>query len=41
MQEEWEELARRNWLTENEQPQIPSNVSPYEKVKEKQLKQII
>ncbi|XP_056315853.1 PEX5-related protein isoform X1 [Danio aesculapii] len=31
MQAEWEELARRNWLTENEQPQIPSNVSPYEK----------
>ncbi|KAI2663569.1 PEX5-related protein [Labeo rohita] len=31
MQAEWEELARRNWLTENERPQIPSNVSPYEK----------
>uniref|UniRef100_A0A8C1N743 PEX5-related protein n=1 Tax=Cyprinus carpio TaxID=7962 RepID=A0A8C1N743_CYPCA len=31
MQAEWEELARRNWLTDNEQPQIPSNVSPYEK----------
>uniref|UniRef100_A0A673KEY5 PEX5-related protein n=1 Tax=Sinocyclocheilus rhinocerous TaxID=307959 RepID=A0A673KEY5_9TELE len=31
MQAEWEELARRNWLTENDQPQIPSNVSPYEK----------
>lgn len=35
MQAEWEELARRNWLTDNEQPQIPSNVSPYEKVKKK------
>lgn len=32
MQAEWEELARRNWLTENEQAQIPSTVSPYEKV---------
>ncbi|XP_018616753.1 PEX5-related protein-like [Scleropages formosus] len=31
MQAEWEELARRNWLSENEQPQIPSNVSPHEK----------
>ncbi|CAJ1060668.1 PEX5-related protein isoform X2 [Xyrichtys novacula] len=31
MQAEWEELARRNWLTENEQAQIPSNVSPHEK----------
>uniref|UniRef100_A0A3Q0RUI6 PEX5-related protein n=1 Tax=Amphilophus citrinellus TaxID=61819 RepID=A0A3Q0RUI6_AMPCI len=31
MQAEWEELARRNWLTENEQTQIPSTVSPYEK----------
>ncbi|XP_030647270.1 PEX5-related protein [Chanos chanos] len=31
MQAEWEELARRNWLTENEQPQIPSTVSPHEK----------
>ncbi|TRY89297.1 hypothetical protein DNTS_003466, partial [Danionella cerebrum] len=31
MQAEWEELARRNWLTENDRPQIPSNVSPYEK----------
>ncbi|KAA0712905.1 PEX5-related protein PEX2-related protein PEX5-like protein [Triplophysa tibetana] len=32
MQAEWEELARRNWLTENDdQQQIPSNVSPYEK----------
>ncbi|XP_077463888.1 PEX5-related protein isoform X2 [Stigmatopora argus] len=31
MQAEWEELARRNWLTENEQAQIPSTVSPYEK----------
>ncbi|KAM9797347.1 PEX5-related protein isoform 4-T4 [Syngnathus typhle] len=28
---EWEELARRNWLTENEQAQIPSTVSPHEK----------
>lgn len=41
MQAEWEELARRNWLTENDQQQIPSNVSPYEKVKEKQFKQMI
>lgn len=32
MQAEWEELARRNWLTENEQAQIPSTVSPHEKV---------
>lgn len=32
MQAEWEELARRNWLTENEQGQIPSTVSPHEKV---------
>lgn len=32
MQAEWEELARRNWLTENEQAQIPPNVSPHEKV---------
>lgn len=32
MQAEWEELARRNWLTENEQAQIPSSVSPHEKV---------
>ncbi|TKS74647.1 PEX5-related protein PEX2-related protein PEX5-like protein [Collichthys lucidus] len=32
MQAEWEELARRNWLTENEQTQIPSSVSPHEKV---------
>ncbi|XP_031430085.1 PEX5-related protein isoform X2 [Clupea harengus] len=31
MQAEWEELARRNWLTENEQPEIPSSVSPMEK----------
>uniref|UniRef100_A0A3Q2YCC3 PEX5-related protein n=1 Tax=Hippocampus comes TaxID=109280 RepID=A0A3Q2YCC3_HIPCM len=31
MQAEWEELARRNWLTENEQAQIPSTVSPHEK----------
>ncbi|XP_059416329.1 PEX5-related protein-like isoform X2 [Carassius carassius] len=31
MQAEWEELARRNWLTDNEQPQIPLNVSPHEK----------
>ncbi|XP_016346836.1 PEX5-related protein-like isoform X2 [Sinocyclocheilus anshuiensis] len=31
MQAEWEELARRNWLTDNDRPQIPSNVSPYEK----------
>ncbi|XP_054646008.1 PEX5-related protein isoform X2 [Dunckerocampus dactyliophorus] len=31
MQAEWEELARRNWLTENEQGQIPSTVSPHEK----------
>ncbi|XP_065120976.2 PEX5-related protein isoform X2 [Paramisgurnus dabryanus] len=31
MQAEWEELARRNWLTETDQPLIPSNVSPYEK----------
>ncbi|XP_023809906.1 PEX5-related protein isoform X1 [Oryzias latipes] len=31
MQAEWEELARRNWLTENEQAQIPSSVSPHEK----------
>ncbi|XP_072295165.1 PEX5-related protein isoform X2 [Eucyclogobius newberryi] len=31
MQAEWEELARRNWLTENEQTQIPSSVSPHEK----------
>ncbi|XP_028300761.1 PEX5-related protein isoform X2 [Gouania willdenowi] len=31
MQAEWEELARRNWLTENEQSQIPSSVSPHEK----------
>ncbi len=41
MQAEWEELARRNWLTENELSQVPSNVSPYEKVKEKKFKQII
>lgn len=32
MQAEWEELARRNWLTENEQAQTPSSVSPHEKV---------
>nr|XP_061832132.1 PEX5-related protein-like [Nerophis lumbriciformis] len=31
MQAEWEELARRNWLTENEEGQIPSTVSPHEK----------
>ncbi|XP_067369937.1 PEX5-related protein isoform X2 [Channa argus] len=31
MQAEWEELARRNWLTENEQGQIPSTVCPHEK----------
>ncbi|XP_062853338.1 PEX5-related protein [Trichomycterus rosablanca] len=31
MQAEWEELARRNWLTENEQAQIPTSISPYEK----------
>lgn len=31
MQAEWEELARRNWLTENEQGQIPPSVSPHEK----------
>ncbi|XP_026069503.1 PEX5-related protein-like isoform X2 [Carassius auratus] len=31
MQAEWEELARRNWLTDSEQPQIPLNVSPHEK----------
>lgn len=31
MQAEWEELARRNWLTENEQAQIPPSVSPHEK----------
>ncbi|XP_061739019.1 PEX5-related protein isoform X2 [Nerophis ophidion] len=31
MQAEWEELARRNWLTENEEGQIPSMVSPHEK----------
>ncbi|XP_035269538.1 PEX5-related protein isoform X1 [Anguilla anguilla] len=31
MQAEWEELARRNWLTENEQAQIPATVSPHEK----------
>ncbi|XP_028977203.1 PEX5-related protein isoform X2 [Esox lucius] len=31
MQAEWEELARRNWLTENEQAQVPSSVSPHEK----------
>uniref|UniRef100_A0A3B3SPT7 PEX5-related protein n=1 Tax=Paramormyrops kingsleyae TaxID=1676925 RepID=A0A3B3SPT7_9TELE len=31
MQAEWEELARRNWLTENDQAQIPSSVSPHEK----------
>ncbi|XP_036970163.1 PEX5-related protein isoform X2 [Acanthopagrus latus] len=31
MQAEWEELARRNWLTENEQAQIPQSVSPHEK----------
>ncbi|KAJ7993483.1 hypothetical protein DPEC_G00272890 [Dallia pectoralis] len=31
MQAEWEELARRNWLTENEQTQIPNSVSPHEK----------
>ncbi|XP_066519980.1 PEX5-related protein [Hoplias malabaricus] len=31
MQAEWEELARRNWLTENEQAQIPTSVSPHEK----------
>ncbi|XP_062306633.1 PEX5-related protein isoform X1 [Osmerus eperlanus] len=31
MQAEWEELARRNWLTENEQAQMPSSVSPHEK----------
>lgn len=32
MQAEWEELARRNWLTEDEQGQIPTTVSPHEKV---------
>ncbi|KAJ8374373.1 hypothetical protein SKAU_G00049530 [Synaphobranchus kaupii] len=31
MQAEWEELARRNWLTENEQAQMPTTVSPHEK----------
>ncbi|XP_055718208.1 PEX5-related protein-like [Salvelinus fontinalis] len=31
MQAEWEELARRNWLTENEQAQTPSSVLPHEK----------
>uniref|UniRef100_W5LZI1 Peroxisomal biosis factor 5 like n=1 Tax=Lepisosteus oculatus TaxID=7918 RepID=W5LZI1_LEPOC len=31
MQAEWEELARRNWLTENQSPQIPSSISPHEK----------
>ncbi|XP_048832934.1 PEX5-related protein isoform X3 [Brienomyrus brachyistius] len=31
MQAEWEELARRNWLTESDQAQIPSSVSPHEK----------
>ncbi|MBN3311283.1 PEX5R protein, partial [Amia calva] len=31
MQAEWEELARRNWLTENQPPQIPSSISPHEK----------
>ncbi|XP_068599210.1 PEX5-related protein [Brachionichthys hirsutus] len=31
MQAEWEELARRNWLTENDLAQIPSSVSPHEK----------
>ncbi|MBN3281790.1 PEX5R protein, partial [Polyodon spathula] len=31
MQAEWEELARRNWLTENQEPQIPLNVSLHEK----------
>ncbi|KAJ8418923.1 hypothetical protein AAFF_G00004220 [Aldrovandia affinis] len=31
MQAEWEELARRNWLTENEQAQMASTVSPHEK----------
>ncbi|KAJ8279626.1 hypothetical protein COCON_G00066920 [Conger conger] len=31
MQAEWEELARRNWLTEDEPAQIPTTVSPHEK----------
>ncbi|KAG2462591.1 PEX5R protein, partial [Polypterus senegalus] len=31
MQAEWEELARRNWLTENQKPQIPSCISLHEK----------
>ncbi|XP_026869336.1 PEX5-related protein isoform X2 [Electrophorus electricus] len=31
MEAEWEELARRNWLTENEEAQFPPTVSPLEK----------
>ncbi|XP_063058167.1 PEX5-related protein [Engraulis encrasicolus] len=31
MQAEWEELARRNWLTDEDTPQIPSSVCPMEK----------
>lgn len=34
MQAEWEELARRNWLEDSEDPRpIPPSVSPVEKVK--------
>lgn len=33
MQAEWEELARRNWLEDSEDPRpVPSSVSPVEKV---------
>ncbi|XP_076871156.1 PEX5-related protein isoform X1 [Brachyhypopomus gauderio] len=31
MEAEWEELARRNWLSENEETQLPPTVSPLEK----------
>ncbi|KAL2089849.1 hypothetical protein ACEWY4_014537 [Coilia grayii] len=31
MQAEWEELARRNWLTDDDTPQIPPSVCPMEK----------
>lgn len=34
MQAEWEELARRNWLEESEDPgPIPPSVTPAEKVR--------
>ncbi|XP_043558176.1 PEX5-related protein isoform X1 [Chiloscyllium plagiosum] len=31
MQDEWEEMARRNWIAGSEQPATNSNISPHEK----------